>query len=61
VLLYVDDVLVISERREGIIQQEIGKCFILKSESVDPSTLCLGGHMRQVILSNGVQLWAFGS
>jgi len=34
VLLYVDDVLCISERPEDIIRKEIGKYFLIRDESI---------------------------
>ena len=61
VLLYVDDVLVISERAESVLRQEIGKFFVLKDESVGPPSMYLGGKLRQVELLNGEKAWAFGS
>ena len=61
VLLYVDDVLVISERAESVLTKEIGKFFVLKDESVGPPSMYLGGKLRQVELLNGEKAWAFGS
>jgi hypothetical protein len=61
VLLYVDDVLVISERGEHILRNEIGKYFVLKPSSIGPPSLYLGGHMRLVTLANGKKAWAFSS
>lgn len=61
ILLYVDDTLVISERGESILRNELGKYFELKEESVGPPDLYLGGKMRKVVLDNGVGAWAFGS
>ena len=60
-LLYVDDCLVISDRSENIIREEIGKYFDLKQESTNPPELYLGGRMRQVTLDNGVKARNFGS
>ncbi len=60
VLLYVDDVLVISERAESVLTQEIEKFIVLKDESVGPPSMYLGGKLRQVELLNGVKAWAFG-
>ncbi len=62
VLLYVDNVLVILERAESVLSKEIGKFFVLKDESIGPPTsMYLGGKLRQVELLNGVKAWAFGS
>ena len=61
VLLYTDDVLVISENGEKVLREGIGKYFELKEESIGPPKIYLGGHMRKVQLDNGVQAWAFSS
>jgi hypothetical protein len=61
VLLYVDDVLVISERAEAVLRNEIGKDWVLKPESIGPPSQYLGGKLREVTLSNGMKAWAFGS
>ena len=61
VLLYVDDVLVISERAEAVLRNEIGKDWVLKPESIGPPSQYLGGKLRLVTLANGVEAWAFGS
>ena len=55
VLLYVDDVLVISERAESVLQKEIGKYWFLKEESVGPPSKYLGGKLLEVTLLNGVK------
>jgi len=61
VLLYTDDTLVISEKAETILRNEIGRYFQLKEESIGPPSLYLGGHMRKVQLENGPQAWGFSS
>jgi hypothetical protein len=61
VLIYTDDVLVISERGEHVLRTGIGKYFELKEESIGPPKLYLGGHLRKVTLDNGVKAWAFSS
>ena len=62
VLLYTDDCLVVSERAEHILRNEIGKHFTLKpEESIGPPDIYLGGQMRKVKLSSGKYVWAFGS
>ena len=61
VLLYVDDVLVISERADAVLRKEIGKDWILKPESIGPPSQYLGGKLREVTLANGMKAWAFGS
>jgi hypothetical protein len=61
VLLYVDDVLVISERAEKVLRTEIGQHFVLREESIGKPTNYLGGKLREVTLDNGTTAWAFGS
>jgi len=61
VLLYTDDVLVVSENGERLLREKIGKYFELKEASIGPPKLYLGGHMRKVQLDNGVNAWAFSS
>ena len=45
VLLYTNDVLVISNNREKILHEGIGKYFELKENSIGPPKIYLGGHM----------------
>ena len=61
VLLYVDDVLVISENAESVLRNEIGQHWKLKEGSIGKPTLYLGGKCREVELSNGAKCWAFSS
>ncbi len=61
ILLYVDDVLVISENAEKVLRSEIGQHFVLRDESIGPPSQYLGGNLRLVTLDNGVKAWAFGS
>ena len=61
VLLYVNDVLVISEKAEAVLRKEIGKDWVLKEESIGPPSKYLGGKLREVTLDSGVKCWAFGS
>ena len=61
VLLYVDDVLVISEKAEAVLRKEIGRYWELKPESIGPPSKYLGGKLREVTLETGVKAWAFGS
>jgi hypothetical protein len=61
VLIYTDDVLVVSTQGEKILREGIGKYFELKEESIGPPKLYLGGSMREVELENGIKAWAFGS
>ena len=48
VLLYVDDTLVVSEKGESVLRNEIGKYFTLKEESIGPPDIYLGGKMSKV-------------
>jgi len=61
VLLYVDDVLVISENAEKVIRDEIGHKWQFKESSIEKPSLYLGGKCREVVLNNGVKCWAFSS
>ena len=61
VLLYVDDALVISDNAKHILENEIGKYFIMKPGSIGPPKIYLGGHMRKITLENGVKAWGFSS
>ena len=61
VLLYCDDTLVMSERGESVLREEIGKYFELKEESIGPPSVYLGGKLSKVTLSNGVEAWSFSS
>ena len=60
-MLYVDNVLVISEQAKSVLCKEIGKYCVLKEESIGPPSKYLGRKLRQVTLLNGVKAWAFGS
>jgi hypothetical protein len=61
VLLYVDDVLVISEHADKVLHKEIGQHFVLRKESIGPPSNYLGGKLHEITLKNGVRAWAFGS
>ena len=61
VLLYTDDILVVSERAEDIIRGEIGRKFMLKEESIGPPSQYLGGKLSLVELVNGRKAWSFSS
>ena len=47
VLLYIDDILVISENGEKLLRDGIGKYFELKESSIGPPNQYLGGHMKK--------------
>ena len=61
VLLYVDDALCISMNPKQVLENEIGKYFLIKPGSVGPPKLYLGNKVSQVTLENGVQAWSFSS
>jgi hypothetical protein len=61
VLLYVDDVLVISDNAEAVLRDEIGSAFELKEESIGPPGLYLGGRIQSVELDDGTKCWGYGS
>jgi len=58
---YVDDCLVVSEKAESILRDEIGKYWNLKESSIGKPKIYLGGKCREVELDNGTNCWAFGS
>jgi hypothetical protein len=53
VLLYTEDVLVVSENGEKLLREGIGKYFELREDSIGPPELYLGAHLRKVELANG--------
>ena len=61
ILLYTDDVLVISHKPEKILSDELGKYFGLKEASIGPPKIYIGGKMRKVTLTNGIEAWGFSS
>jgi len=61
VLLYVYDVLVISEQPEEVPRHEISKHWQMKEDSIGKPTLYLCGKCREVELDNGVKCWDFSS
>ena len=58
---YVNDCLVVSEKAESILCDEIGKYWNLKESSIGKPKIYLGGKYREVELDNGTNCWAFGS
>jgi hypothetical protein len=61
ILLYTDDILIVSENAEEVLRKDIGRYFALKEESIGPPKIYLGGSVRKVTLDNGVECWAFSS
>ena len=60
-LLYTDDALVVNENGKKVLRDGIGKYFELKELSIGPPKYYIGGHTRNVELTNGVHDWAFSS
>ena len=61
VLLYVDDVLIVSEHGEKALREKLGKYFELKEEFICLPSFYLGGKFYKVTFSSGRNAWAFGS
>jgi hypothetical protein len=61
ILLYVDNLLVISENAESVLWKEIGQHLVLWDESIGPPPQYLGGKLPEVTIRNGTKVWAFGS
>jgi hypothetical protein len=61
VLLYVDDALCVSMDAKRVLEDQIGKYFLIKPGSVGPPTLYLGNKVSSVTLENEVQAWSFSS
>ena len=61
ILLYTDNVLVISENYEQVLRKDLVGYFELKETFIGTPTIYLGGYIRQVKLENYVRAWALGS
>ena len=61
VCLYVDDCLCIDVNPQSVLENEIGKHWIMKPGSIGPPTLYLGNKVSKVTLDNDVECWAFSS
>lgn len=64
VLIYTDDILVISDNAEAILRNELGSgedAFELKEESIGKPNQYLGGKLSEVTLNNGNKAWQFSS
>ena len=57
----VHDALMVGENAETTLRNDVGRYFELKEESIDPPSIYLGGKVRKVELTTGVQCWAFSS
>jgi hypothetical protein len=60
VLIYTDDLLVISENPK-IVLERIDKYFPLKPGSITPPNVYLGAKVSKYTLPNGVSAWAMSS
>ena len=60
-LMYTNDCIVISDRADPVLKNEIGKYFKLKQELIGPHGQYLGGKLWKLVLDNGSEAWAFGS
>ena len=63
VLLYTDDILVLSDNAESVLRNEIGgpDGFELKPDSIGPPSQYLGGKVSSVTLQNNQKAWSFSS
>ena len=61
VLLYVDDALCISMNGRHVLEQEIGKHFLIKEESVGPPEIYLGNKVSQLVMPSGRRAWGWSS
>ena len=61
ILLYTDDVMVISDNAETVLREGIGRYFELKEKSIGPPKLYLGEYVRKLKLENGAEAWSFSS
>ena len=61
VFRYVDGFLVISDRAESLLQEEIGQHFMLKEESIGAPLQYLSSMLWKVTMEDGADAWASGS
>jgi hypothetical protein len=61
ILLYINNLLVISENADIVLRREIEQHFVLRDESIGPPSHYLGGKLCGVTLENGTKVWAFGT
>ncbi len=59
--LYVNDLLVVSEKAETVVRQEFGKYFELKEASIGMPDIYLGGEVSRVELSTGAKAYTFSA
>jgi hypothetical protein len=60
-LLWNNNVLVVSKNAEQVLRNKLGQHFTLKEELIRLPKIHLGGHMQKVQLNNGLKCWAFSS
>ncbi|EJK65892.1 hypothetical protein THAOC_13210, partial [Thalassiosira oceanica] len=64
VLIYTDDILVLSDNAEAVLREELGsgfEKFELKEESIGPPSQYLGGKLSLVTTANNTKAWQFSS
>ena len=61
VLLYTDNVLVVSKNGEAILREGISQYFELKEDSIGLPNIYLGGKLWLVELENGARAWSFSA
>ena len=61
ILLYVDNVLVVSYQPAHVILNDIGKYFVIKKGSIGVPKIYLENKVLQAIFSNGAEAWLFSS
>ena len=64
VLIYTDDILVLSDRAESVLRNKIGSgpdSFELKPELIIPPSQYFGGKLSLITLADGTKAWSFSS
>ena len=61
VLLYTDDNLAVMEEPNSFNQEEFGKRFNLKENSISPPTQYLGNKVSKVTMANVTKCWSSSS
>ena len=61
VLLYTENVILISENSGYVLREQIGKYFDLKEDSIGIPDIYIGGRLCKVQLENRVKGWEVGS
>ena len=61
VLLYTDDIFAVMKEPEKFLQEDVGKRFNLKENSISPPTQYLGYKVSNITMANGTKYWSFSS